>query len=135
MFGGQQQYEAAVETAQQAFRQACDDHQRSEGQRCEQLAEARRAHERKVEESECEVAADNAHIDEMAAGLAENDRFAVSEYVQTVLDRSPYPAGFPSERSAGYVPESSLLAVEWYLPPSKSSRNRKRSGTSRRARW
>jgi restriction system protein len=44
------------------------------------------------------------------------DRFAVSEYVQIVLDRSPYPAGFPAERSAGYVPESSLLAVEWYLP-------------------
>jgi restriction system protein len=32
------------------------------------------------------------------------------------LDRSPYPAGFPRERRVGYVPESSLLAVEWYLP-------------------
>ena len=53
----------------------------------------------------------------MAAGLAANDRFAVSEYVQSVLDASPYPADFPAERSAGYVPESSLLAVEWYLPP------------------
>jgi restriction system protein len=34
-----------------------------------------------------------------------------------VLDLSPYPAGFPAGRSAGYVPESALLAVEWYLPP------------------
>jgi restriction system protein len=34
-----------------------------------------------------------------------------------VLDRSPYPPGLPTRRSAGYVPESSLLAVEWYLPP------------------
>jgi restriction system protein len=33
-----------------------------------------------------------------------------------VLDRSPYPEGFPAERHAGYVPESSLLAVEWSLP-------------------
>ena len=33
-----------------------------------------------------------------------------------VLDRSPYPEGFPAERHAGYVPESSLLAVEWFLP-------------------
>jgi restriction system protein len=32
------------------------------------------------------------------------------------LDQSPYPAQFPAQRSAGYVPESSLLAVEWYLP-------------------
>jgi restriction system protein len=53
----------------------------------------------------------------MAAGLREHDRYAVSEYVQTVLDLSPYPADFPAERSAGYVPESALLAVEWYLPP------------------
>jgi restriction system protein len=36
--------------------------------------------------------------------------------VQIVLNRSPYPAGFPTRRHAGYVPESSLLAVEWYLP-------------------
>ncbi len=116
MFGGQQQYEAAVEAARLAFRQAEEDHQRREGRRRGQVAEARRAHERKVAESEHQVAAHNAHIDEVAAGLAENDRFAVSEYVQAVLDRSPYPTGFPAERSAGYVPESSLLAVEWYLP-------------------
>ena len=117
MFGGQQQYEAALDAAEQAFQRAQEDHQRREDQRCEQVAEARRAHERKLEESEREVAAFNAHIDEMAAGLGKNDRFAVSEYVQTVLDLSPYPADFPAERSAGYVPESSLLAVEWYLPP------------------
>ena len=53
----------------------------------------------------------------LEAGLRENDRHAVSEYVQMVLDRSPYPSRFPAQRSAGYVPESSLLAVEWYLPP------------------
>jgi len=52
----------------------------------------------------------------MEAGISRRDRYAVSEYVQIVLDRSPYPADFPRERRAGYVPESSLLAVEWYLP-------------------
>jgi restriction system protein len=51
-----------------------------------------------------------------AAGFRARDRFAVSEYVQAVLDRSPYPEGFPAERYAGYVPESSLLAVKWFLP-------------------
>jgi restriction system protein len=117
MFGGQQQYEAAVAAARQAFRRAEEDHQHGEGQRLRQVAEARRAHQQRVEEAEREVAAHNTHIDEMAAGLSENDRFAVSEYIQAVLDRSPYPADFPVERSAGYVPESSLLAVEWYLPP------------------
>jgi restriction system protein len=36
--------------------------------------------------------------------------------VQAVLGRSPYPEGFPAGRHAGYVPESLLLAVEWFLP-------------------
>jgi restriction system protein len=45
-----------------------------------------------------------------------HDRFAVSEYVQMTLHGSPYPEGFPTVRHAGYVPESSLLAVEWFLP-------------------
>jgi restriction system protein len=117
MFGGQERHEAAVYAAGQAFRQAEDDHQRREDQRHEQVAEAQRAHRQKVAKSEREVAAHNARIDELAAGLRKNDRFAVSEYMQTMLDRSPYPTGFPAERSAGYVPESSLLAVEWYLPP------------------
>ena len=115
MFGGQQEYEATVDAAKREFQRAEEDYRRRENERSQQMAEARRAY-RRVEEAEREVAAHNAHIDEVAAGLGENDRFAVSEYIQAVLDLSPYPAGFPAERSAGYVPESSLLAVEWYLP-------------------
>jgi restriction system protein len=117
MFGGQQRYEAAVEAAGQAFRQAEADHKIREANRRSQIADARHAHERKVAQAEREVAAHNAHVDEIAAGLGNRDRYTVSEYVQIVLDRSPYPADFPAERKAGYVPESSLLAVEWYLPP------------------
>jgi restriction system protein len=117
MFGGQERYETAVKAAEQAFQQAEEDHRRHEEQRRKKIVEARRAYRQRITESELEVAAHNAHIDEMAAGLREHDRYAVSEYVQTVLDLSPYPADFPAERSAGYVPESALLAVEWYLPP------------------
>ena len=61
-------------------------------------------------------------------------RFAVSGYVQMVLDRSPYPEGFPAERHAGYVPESTLLAVEWFLPTFDIIPGTRRSSTSRRAR-
>jgi restriction system protein len=117
MLGGQQRYDAAVEVARQAFRQAQEDYQHREAQRVQQVAEARRAYARKIAEAERDAAAHNAHVDEVATGLISRDRFAVSEYVQIVLDRSPYPADFPAEKSAGYVPESSLLAVEWYLPP------------------
>jgi restriction system protein len=70
----------------------------------------------------------------MAAGLREGDRHAVSEYMETVLLSSPYPAGFPTERTAGYVPESAQLAVEWYLPPVEVVPEAKAFGTSRRGR-
>ncbi len=116
MFGGQQRYETACEEARRAFDQAQVDHQHREAQRHRQITEARRAYDRQVADAQREVDAHNAHIDELEAGLRENDRHAVSEYVQIVLDRSPYPAGFQAQRTAGYVPESSLLAVEWYLP-------------------
>ena len=115
-FGGQKRYEAACEEATRAFEQAQADHQRSEAQRLRQVDEARQAYDRKVADTQREVDAHNAHIDELEVGLRENDRRAVSEYVQMVLDRSPYPPRFPTQRTAGYVPESSLLAVEWYLP-------------------
>ena len=117
MLSGQQRHDAAVEVARQAFEQAQEDYQRREAQQTRQVAEARRTHARQVADAERDVTAHNAHIDALAAGLTSRDRFAVSEYVQMVLDRSPYPPDFPAERSAGYVPESSLIAVEWYLPP------------------
>ena len=116
IFGGRQRYEAACEAARRAFDQAQADHRNREAQRLSQVDDARQAHDRQVADAQREVDAHNAHIDEMEAGLRRNDRHAVSEYVQAVLDRSPYPDQFPTQRSAGYVPESSLLAVEWYLP-------------------
>jgi restriction system protein len=117
MFGGQQRYEAASRQARRAFGQAEADHRRRETERLSQVAEARRVYDRQLDDVQRQVDVHNAHIDEMEAGLRVNDRHAVSEYVQAVLDRSPYPARFPAQRTAGYVPESSLLAVEWYLPP------------------
>lgn len=117
LFGAQQRYRAVVEMAEQAFGGEQEDHRRREAERRARIAEARSAHERKVADAEREAAAYNAHLQGLEAGIRGRDRYAVSEYVQMVLDRSRYPAGFPAGRSAGYVPESSLLAVEWYLPP------------------
>jgi len=117
VLGGQQRYEAAVDAAREAFRRAEEDHRWREDQRVRQVAEARQAHRRRAAEEEREIAAHNAHVDKMGVGLSQNDRFAVSEYMQRVLDVSPYPADFPTERCTAFVPESSLLAVEWYLPP------------------
>jgi restriction system protein len=116
MLGGGQRYQASYEGAQRTFADAQADYQRREAARQRGVAAARAEWARAADEAQRRADAHNAHIAETAAGFQTHDRFAVSEYVQAVLDRSPYPVGFPAERHAGYVPESSLLAVEWYLP-------------------
>src|ERR1035441_7143204 len=92
------------------------DQQQRETARQQQVTAARAAWSKTAGEVRRKADAHNAGVARLAAGFREHDRFAVSEYVQMVLDRSPYPEGFPAERHAGYVPESSLLAVEWFLP-------------------
>jgi restriction system protein len=116
ILGGRQRYQASFEAAEQAFASAKDDHRQREAARQRMVAEARASWAMRAAEAKRKAEARNAHVAELAAGFRENDRFAVSEYVQIVLDRSPYPKEFPTERHAGYVPESSLLAVEWFLP-------------------
>jgi restriction system protein len=116
ILGGRQRYQASVEVAEQAFASAQDDHQQREAARQRMAAEAQTSWATRAAEAKRKAGARNAHVAELAAGFRDHDRFAVSEYLQIVLDRSPYPKGFPTERHAGYVPESSLLAVEWFLP-------------------
>jgi len=116
LLGSSRRYQASYEAAERAFASAQTDYQRREAARQRRVAAARAAWSRTAHEAKRKADAHNAHIAKVAAGFREHDRFAVSEYVQMVLDRSPYPDGFPTERHAGYVPESSLLAVEWVLP-------------------
>ena len=56
---------------------------------------------------------EEAGLDEVVAALPKNE---YREYLQMVLGASPYPDDFPTERHVGYVPESSLVTVEWFLP-------------------
>lgn len=116
LLGGRQRHQASCEVAEQAFAAAQADHMEREAARLRRVASARAEWSTVVADEQRKADAHNAHVDELAVGFREHDRFAVSEYVQMVLDRSPYPRGFPAERHAGYVPESSLLAVEWFLP-------------------
>ncbi|MEV0348630.1 restriction endonuclease [Nonomuraea sp. NPDC050680] len=117
MLGGTQRYESALRQAEAEFAQAQADHQHQETQRQKQVIERRRARQQQVAEAERAANEFNARLDAMEAGLRVGDRHAVSDYMNMVLRASLYPEGFPTERMTGYVPESSLLAVEWYLPP------------------
>jgi restriction system protein len=116
MFGGSRRYQDELDDATRRFAQAQADNQQQETVRQRWVEEARASWNRQAADLQHEADAHNGQVEKLAAGFRAHDRFAVSEYVQMVLDRSPYPAGFPTERHAGYVPESSLLAVEWYLP-------------------
>jgi restriction system protein len=116
LFGSTRRQQEALDEATARFAEAQADQQRRETARQRQVAAAREAWRRQLADKTREVEASNARVDELAAGFREHDRFAVSKYVQIVLDRSRYPSGFPKERHAGYVPESALLAVEWFLP-------------------
>ncbi|HEX4818123.1 MAG TPA: restriction endonuclease [Nonomuraea sp.] len=116
-FGGSQRYETALRQAEADFAQAQADHQHRETQRQKEVTQRRRAHQQQVAEAERAATEHNARMAAMEVGLRSGDRHAVSDYMNLVLQASPYPKGFPTERRTGYVPESSLLAVEWYLPP------------------
>lgn len=116
VFGGSKRYQDAYADAERAYVQAQRDRESREADRQAKVTKRRAAWEQSLTEERRKVEAHNASIAKLAAGLRDHDRLAVSEYVQIVLDRSPYPADFPTTRHAGYVPESSLLAVEWYLP-------------------
>jgi restriction system protein len=116
LFGSSKRHRNDVDDAAAAFATAQADHRQRESARQRQVGEARTAWNKRLADETRRVAAYNADIAQLEAGFRDRDRFAVSRYVQMVLDRSPYPSGFPRERHAGYVPESGLLAVEWFLP-------------------
>jgi len=116
MFGGARRYQTLHDEAESAFATAKAAHQQQEATRQRKLAEAQAAWRKKSADARRKVEAHNAHLDKISVGFRAHDRFSVSEYLQMVLDSSPYPAPFPTERHVGYVPESSLVAVEWFLP-------------------
>jgi hypothetical protein len=88
MLGGSQRYQASLDHAKRAFARADDDYQERDAAR--QLRLPRPANWSKaVAEAKRQADAHNAHVDWLAVGFRQHDRFAVSEYIQMVLDRSP----------------------------------------------
>lgn len=115
-FGGTRRYQDSYTEAQRTFARAQQAQQAKEADRLREIAAAQATWKQQAAAAEEKVDAHNVHVDQLIAGLRDRDRFAVSEYLQMVLDASPYPDSFPTERHVGYVPESSLVAIEWFLP-------------------
>jgi restriction system protein len=97
MFGGGQRYQAFYDAAEQEFARAQADYQRREAARQRGIAAARAEWSPAADVAKRQADAHNAHVAEIAAGFRAHDRFAVSEYVQAILDKSPYPEGLAAQ--------------------------------------
>lgn len=116
MLGGQARHERAVAEARVRFAGAVAEWDAAEAGRRRRVAAARARHAERSAVEEERVVVANAAIDRMASGVVGRDRHAVSAYYQHVIDTITDPQDFPTARRAAYVPESSMLVVEWDLP-------------------
>lgn len=117
IFVGEARLAAREQRARAEFDHAVAAAQAAEAQRRRRVAEANQAHAIRVAALTAQVVEHNQQVDTFAAAVADGDRHAVSKYYQRVMAALPDPADFPRERRCGYVPESTLLALEWRLPP------------------
>ena len=116
LFGGETRYARGREAAERAFAVESEKYQAAEIARQGRVAAVRAAHKQRQDAVEAEVAKHNSKIAAFAKAVHGGDRHAVSRYFQMMVDQVPDPEGFPRQRLAGYVPESTLLALEWRLP-------------------
>ncbi|MQA27504.1 MAG: restriction endonuclease [Micromonosporaceae bacterium] len=116
MFGGEARYARDRAVAQQRHAAAVEQHRHAEGARQARVVVARKRHAAEKAAAAASVAKQHAEMDRFEAAVKSRDRHAVSRYFQLVIDQLKDLRGFPKERRAGYVPESSLLALEWRLP-------------------
>lgn len=80
------------------------------------MAAARARHAEQVAAAARDAAERNAAIDLRREQVLAGDRLACSDYFHQVIDSVRLPSGFPTARRAGYVPESTMLVIEWDLP-------------------
>ncbi|TWD79261.1 restriction system protein [Kribbella amoyensis] len=114
--GGNRRYARRLREAEDRFALAIARHRAIEVARRERVVRATRERAEQQRRLDEAVAAQHARVDEYQRSVEARDRQAVSRYFQKALDRTPEPHGFPKHRKAAYVPESTLLAVEWDLP-------------------
>jgi restriction system protein len=116
LFGGEARYAKDREAAERAFTSATESHHAAEIARQRRVSAARTAQAQRQTAVDADIARHNGKVNAFAMAVRDGDRHAVSRYFQMTIDQVPDPNGFPCKRLAGYVPESTLLALEWRLP-------------------
>src|SRR5215217_4813302 len=115
-WGSERRYARRLAAAEDRFAEAIERHAAAETNRRERVARALRDQLEKQRRLDEATAQQHARIDAYQWAVENRDRAAVSRYFQKALDRVPEPLDFPRRRRVVYVPESTLLAVEWDLP-------------------
>jgi restriction system protein len=116
LLGGNARHERKIAEARDRFEQAVAAYEAEEAARQCRVEVARRHHAERQQAAEQRVIAENSEIDQLIIGVQGGDRRAVSGYYQRLVNAVADPAEFPVARRTAYVPESSLLVVEWDLP-------------------
>lgn len=73
-------------------------------------------HQEQALRTRAEAERHNEEIERYILDFAAGEPTAIAEYFGLVLDRSPYPAGFPKSAKVVYQAESKTLRVEFLLP-------------------
>jgi restriction system protein len=116
MLGRHKRLDELTARRRQEFDQAVQHHHQAEQARQHRVAAVRARHDELVAAAGRAATEHNAAIDLRHERVLAGDRLATSDYFQQVIDSVRLPAGFPTARLAGYVPESTMLVVEWDLP-------------------
>ncbi|MFG1908708.1 restriction endonuclease [Kribbella sp. NPDC048928] len=115
-WGAERRFARRLADAEDRFAEVIERHLAAEETRRERVAKALREQveqQRRLDEATAEQ---HARIDAYERAVISRDRAAVTRYFTKALDRLPEPLDFPRRRKVGYVPESTLLALEWELP-------------------
>lgn len=116
MFGRHKRLDEQAARQREQFDRDVLRHRQAEQARHQRVVAAQARHNEHVAAAVRTAAEHNAAIDQRRERVLAGDRVASSEYFQRVIDSVGLPAGFPTARRAGYVPESTMLVIEWELP-------------------
>lgn len=114
--GAKAKHSTAERDAEASHAEAVDRWRADEAKREEEVAAAKRRHEKRVNDQRGAVEAANAKIDEFRSQLDDGRPDAVVDYLGMVLDASRYPDSFPEGHKLAFVPESRQLVLEHDLP-------------------
>lgn len=114
--GAKARYAAEVSATEERLRSDFVSWEAAERERHRQLADAKAAHERELQEVRQRTAVQHAEVDAIKAELDAGDPATVKDYFEMVLQRSSWPDGFPQQFVIARDPKSKLLAIDYILP-------------------